>query len=394
MMKICQVVPCFFYEEHIQGLAVEKGYHLGGVEKHAYNLSRELSRRNQVNVLTTRSPRHNELTELRTDYAISRISRGFTFYSSSVPLSLIEHLDPKDYDIIHAHTPNLGIADLAALRNLRKRTPFVLTYHNDISKEGLLGGMLSTTYNNIFGRYLLKHSDIIIATTQGYASNSQQLKKHHSKIRIIPNGVDTEEFRPGISGETIRRRHNIGSDSKMVLFVGCIDHYKGCDYLLSSFCKVLKEVPDAFLVYVGSGPLRSELEKQAKKLGIDSRVVFTGYVRDDVLPLYYAACDLFVLPSVSSHEGFGMVQLEAMASAKPVISTTLPGVRDVDPEEVATVHVPPKDDSALSAGIVRLLKDDPARAYMGDSGRKLVLERYSWKKVAGMTQEVYGEAIR
>ncbi|RLI44918.1 hypothetical protein DRO64_03225, partial [Candidatus Bathyarchaeota archaeon] len=356
-MKICQVVPYFPYKEHLQGCPIEDGYHIGGVERHVYNLSTELAKLNhEVTIITTRSPSHDHLSDI-TDFKVIRIPIDLRVYSSPVSFGLL-NLTFKEFDIIHAHTPVPFAADLVAIKNLKERKPFILTYHNDVSKHGTFGKFISMAYNSIFGRLLLKHSDIIIATTKSYALHSRQLRKYLHKVVVDPNGVDIKKFRPNLGKERIRERYGIDKNAKIVLFVGRLDTYKGCKHLLLAFDIVARKIENAYLVLVGRGPLESTLRKTVTKLGLKSRVFFAGYVKDEELPYYYASSDVFVLPSISEHEGFGVVQLEAMACGKPVIATNIPGVSEVDPRELATIHVPPRDERALAEAILTILKNE------------------------------------
>lgn len=391
-MKICQVVPYFPYKEHLQGRPIEDGYHIGGVERHVYNLSIELAKLNhEVTVITTRSPSHDHLSDI-TGFEVIRIPIDLRVYSSPVSFGLL-NLTFKEFDIIHAHTPVPFAADLVAIKNLKERKPFILTYHNDVSKDGTFGKFISMAYNSIFGRLLLKHSDIIIATTKSYALHSRQLRKYLHKVVVVPNGVDIKKFHPNLDKERIRERYGIDKNAKIVLFVGRLDTYKGCDHLLSAFAIIVRKIKNAYLILVGKGPLEPVLRKTATKFGIKSRVLFAGYVKDEELPYYYASCDVFVLPSISEHEGFGIVQLEAMACGKPVITTKIPGVIEVDINETASIHVPPRDYKALATALLTLLKNKRLAKEMGRRGRKLIEEKYSLEKVTKKIIKLYKNVL-
>jgi len=387
-MKICQVVPYFPYKEHLEGFPVESGYHIGGVERHVYNLSIELTKLNhKVTIITTQSPNYNCLSDV-VGLDIIRVPIDFRIYSSPVSLSIL-NLTLEEFDVIHAHTPVPLIADLVAVKNLKERKPFVLTYHNDVNKEGLFGKFIAMVYNCSFGSLLLKHSDVIITTTKSYALHSRQLRKYLHKVTVIPNGVDTKRFHPKLDKNKIREKYGIDKDAKIVLFVGRLEAYKGCEYLLSAFSIIARKVKNVYLILVGRGPLESSLKETAIKLGIKKRVFFAKYVRDEELPYYYAACDVFVLPSISEHEGFGIVQLEALACGKPVITTNIPGVKEVDAKELATIHIPPKDERSLAEAILAVLKNEKLAIKMGRNGRKLVEEKYSWQKVVDKLLATY-----
>jgi glycosyltransferase involved in cell wall biosynthesis len=279
------------------------------------------------------------------------------------------------------------IADLAGIKSFKKR-PFVLTYHNEIGKEDILGNIVSQIYNVTLGNFLLTRANLIIATTQSYAKDSMQLRKHLQKVRIIPNGVDVEIFNSRLDGHEIREKYDLDETAKIILFVGRLDHYKGCHYLINAFSRVLNDIPEARLILVGKGPLEMELRSQIRKKGLTSKIILAGYVRDKDLPNYYGASDLFVLPSISFHEGFGLVQLEAMACGKPVITTTLSGVAEVDSEGTCSIHVPPKDEISLAEAIKHLLKKCRVMEDMAKNARKKAIN-YSWENVVKKLEVTY-----
>jgi glycosyltransferase involved in cell wall biosynthesis len=391
-MKICQVSPRFPYKEHLEGKAIEKSYPVGGVSQVVYHLSKELSRLdNDITIITTKSPRHYDLSEpYLKNVSICRVPIDIRIFSSSlIALRMFKSLIPSEYDVIHAHTPVPLVAEIAALRNLRKKSPFILSYQNDVGKEGFLGNIATMVYRSTFGRFLLEHSDVIVTSTKSYAMNSKPLARHLHKVKTIPNGVDITRFHQEIDRSTIRRKHFLDENSKVLLFVGRLDLYKGCDYLVRAVAAAIKELPPVYLILVGIGPEKAGLRAIAKELGIDSNTIFAGFVSDEDLPYYYAACDIFVLPSVSPLEGFGVVQLEAMACGKPVITTTIPGPSEVDTEGLATIHVPPRDIEALTDAITKLISNEDLARKMGEKGRRLVEAKYTWSKIARDISGIY-----
>jgi glycosyltransferase involved in cell wall biosynthesis len=134
------------------------------------------------------------------------------------------------------------------------------------------------------------------------------------------------------------------------------------------------------------------LKAQAKFLGIEDRVVFMGYVPDDVLPEVFRMADVFVLPSVSS-EAFGIVVLEAMASGVPVVATDVGGIPEVVKENEAGLLVPPGNELELREAIQKLLNDEELRKQYGSKGRKAVEEKYSWDKVVVEIEKIYEEIL-
>lgn len=394
-MRICQIVPRFPFKENFDGKEIIH-YHIGGVERHVYEISKILKDKgHSITVLTTQSPnKHDKYHEID-NLDVRRIHYGISLYNSSIPFGLLR-FELNDYDLIHAHTPTPMIADLACLKNCKK-VPFILTYHNDINKDGYMGKLVSYIYNRTLGEFLLKNSDSIITTSRSYIDTSK-IKKFSPKIRIIPNGIDPRKFNKSVNIndiKIIKMRHDIPLESKMVLYVGALEEYKGIKYLLDAFKKILdNENIDIYLFIIGSGTLLNILKEMSETMKISDRVIFPGYVSDYELPYYYSACDFLVLPSISEKEGFGIVQLEAMASGKPVISTNMPGVKEVDREQLASICIPRKDSYSLSKAMIKLIKNEKMCVRLGINGMKLVEEKYSWEKIVNDIEKLYYEVIR
>jgi rhamnosyl/mannosyltransferase len=148
---------------------------------------------------------------------------------------------------------------------------------------------------------------------------------------------------------------------------------------------------DARLLIVGEGPCRPALERIVSTLGLHDRVALLGAI-PDVAP-YYEACDVFVLPSISRNEAFGLVQLEAMAAGKPVVNTSIgSGVAHACPPGLAGQAVPPADPGALARAIRRLLADPELRHTLGAAGRARVATEFSAAAMVRQTLNIYQQA--
>ena len=177
----------------------------------------------------------------------------------------------------------------------------------------------------------------------------------------------------------------------LVLFVGRLVYYKGVDVLLEA----LRLTERARLAIVGVGPLFTRLAEQAARLGITERMKFLGAVPDDRLRSLYKCARFLVLPSVASSEAFGMVQLEAMAAGRPVISTDLKsGVPYVNRHGVTGLIVPPSDPRALAAAMKALLDDEPRALALGQAAQQRVLTEFHVDKVVDAHIELYANLLR
>jgi phosphatidylinositol alpha-1,6-mannosyltransferase len=171
-----------------------------------------------------------------------------------------------------------------------------------------------------------------------------------------------------------------------VLCVGRLVQHKGIEQLIDAMPLL---PPPARLLIVGEGDMRAQFEERARASAASDRITFLGRATHAELPDIYRGCDVFVLPSVSRLEAFGIVALEAMASGLPVVASDIPGVREVVEEGVEGRLANPLDPRDLADKINDLLVDPLRRARYGRNGRAKVLRDYTWEHVAARVHEVY-----
>ena len=241
---------------------------------------------------------------------------------------------------------------------------------------------------------VLNSVDRVIGVSHHEMELLQQIIKFDtSKIRYIPNGIDFSRFEPIPKPEPFKKKFKLKPNNNIILYAGRLASNKGLEVLLSSAPTVLKEHQDTMFVFVGEDEgMLHKLTKQAKKLGISKRVLFTGHIKSEELFLSaFAACDVFVLPS--EYEAFGIVLLEAQACKKPVIGTRVGGVPEAIGKEGAGIVVEYDDADALAEAINELLGDEKKRKRMGELGRKRVKKNFTWENVVDQIEEVYKELI-
>ncbi|MCR4407960.1 MAG: glycosyltransferase family 4 protein [Anaerolineae bacterium] len=193
-------------------------------------------------------------------------------------------------------------------------------------------------------------------------------------------------------GTAIRARYLRGGISKLVLFAGRLGPQKDLPNLLRSAVLVLHQHPDVLFLLVGSGREELRARRLAEELGVTGLVVFAGAVPYAQMPAYFAACDLFVLPSV--YEGNARVLAEAAAAAKPVVATDVSGTQDTVIDGETGYIVPIGQPEVLAQGMIRLL-DDPARAAeMGRRAREHVLALYDEQRLLSGFAELWEATAR
>jgi len=211
-------------------------------------------------------------------------------------------------------------------------------------------------------------------------------------VTVVPNGVDCERYHPNVNDAEIIE--SLSLDHKfMLLFVGALTKwhgYKGLDILLEALKLVVKSHPNLLLLVVGDGELKQFYFSLSQRLGVASNVIFVGDVPDDLLPHYYAASDVLVLPSRDMSEGFGLTLLEANASGRPVIASNVGGIPSVVKNGYNGLLVQPNDPVALANAITRLEKNRREARTMGCNGRRFA-EMHDWSNTASQTERIYAE---
>ncbi len=287
----------------------------------------------------------------------------------------------RSADVIHAHFPN-PLADLTLWLGAR-RVPLVLTYHSDVVRQAALMQL----YRPLL-RWLLRRATRIVLATPPQLDHSPVLQPYRAKCEIIPFGLDLGRFLtppPAPAPPGIELARAAAGGRPILLNIGRLVGYKGQRYLIEA----LREL-DAVVWLVGTGPLREELERTALAVGVHDRVRFWGEVDDTLLPALLRACDIFVLPSITPNEAFGLVQVEAMASGKPVISCQLAsGVPYVNLHGRTGLVVPPADTAALAAAGKKLCAEPDLRASMGAEGRARAQQEFSLETMIGRYWQLF-----
>ncbi len=372
-MKIVQISPWFHP-------------HLGGVESHVYSISSELVRRgHEVIVVTTRHKKDLPAHETIEDIQISRLKPVATVLRTPIVPKVKKVLRSMNADVLHAHSPPPLSAYYASKSAHECKVPFVLTYHCDIEIPSIFGLVIEEVFRRTLGVRTTRRANKIIVTTETYAATSRAVWRYSPVV--IPNPVDYELFQPDVNGGTIRQELGIARGENVVLWLGRVVVHKGIEDLIEA----AQFVENTKFIVGGEGPYLNTIKRMAKSLGIESKVIFTGRVPKAKLPLFYAACDLFVLPSVSRLEAFGIVALEAMSSGKPVVVTDMPGVREVVTDGVEGLLADPLNAEDLAEKINTLLSNPELRERMGNDGREKVIEKFSIKAIVDRLESVYKE---
>ena len=234
-------------------------------------------------------------------------------------------------------------------------------------------------------RSVVNASDVAIAISQPTLDEFASLGVREDKMKIVYPSVDPQVFHPAVKGDRVRGMLGL-EGAKVIATVARLGIIKGHDMVIKALPAVVKRVPNAVYLIVGKGPERERLERLVVERGMQDHVVFAGYVPDEELPEYYAACDVFIMASirVPNHdvEGFGIVYLEASACAKPVIGGRTGGVPEAVAEGESGLLVDPLREEEIRDALIRLLTDESYAKRLGTQGRERVEREFSWGRSA------------
>lgn len=356
---------------------------IGGMQTHAAHLTRALDRRGvrQV-VITTRPPgapardRMGERAEVWRFGLPVPVARQL--YAPPAAAALMRAA--AQGDVIHAH---LG-EDLAALPAAvwaarRHSVPLVVTVHLSLRHTFSPDGPRSTAFRALGAlaeRWGLRYADRVIALTPRLAALMVAAGLAPERIRVIPSGVDSGEWR----GDP--RDPLPGVPRPRLVFVGRLVRQKGVRTLVAATRLLSRR--DAHLVLVGDGPEGAALEAAARDAGLAGRLHITGFRPHREIPAYLRHGDVFVLPSI--YEELGSALLEAMRAGLPIVATCAGGIPDAVGD--AALLVAPGDSAALAAAVDGLLGDRSEAVRLGGRGRERA-RRYEWEDLSARVLETY-----
>lgn len=245
---------------------------------------------------------------------------------------------------------------------------------------------------------LLETADRVVATSPQEKEHMRSLVSSKDNIDIISGGTDIEQF-GSIARSTARRELGIAPEAKVVLYAGSFDPRSGIETLVRAVS--LSAVPKADLKLIigggwrageSDGKERDRIGSIVEELGLSDITSFRGGLSRDILPAYYAAADVCVVPS--HYEPLGLVALEAMACGTPVIASSVGGLKyTVVPQETGLL-APPKNEAVFADAIDRLLGDSLWRQQLGHTARQRVETYFSWDRIASQLSQLYTQLLQ
>jgi glycogen synthase len=373
----------------------------GGLARHVRKLSEELVGQGADVDVLTRGPQ-DAGGEDRRGVSVHRVCEPTWPRDLDRFLEWVQHMnedmlvrgrelaEERSYDLIHGH--DWLVAHACAALSDQLGVPYLTTIH--ATEHGRHQGWVDKppqSHIHAIERWMAHRADSVITCShymRGHVADIFDLDER--RITVIPNGIDPRDLRPVDDLRALRARF-AAPEQKLVLLVGRLVYEKGFQLALDALPGVIRKVPGVRFLVAGSGTHEQELKAQAKRLGLDERGVFLGWIGDDALHSLYRIADLCVVPSL--YEPFGLVALEAMASGCPCIVADTGGLREVVPAgERVGLRFNGGDPEHLGVMIERLLVDEPLRDRLVAEASEHVLS-FDWSDVAQRTVGVYRQLV-
>uniref|UniRef100_UPI00047CB0E6 glycosyltransferase family 4 protein n=1 Tax=Clostridium beijerinckii TaxID=1520 RepID=UPI00047CB0E6 len=285
------------------------------------------------------------------------------------------------FDLIHFH--GAVVATAAVFLSKRLGIPLYSTVHFtyglNVDKHPYLKFLAQIE------KITLRECDRVITVSDHMSQELNQLYDISSLLMVIPNGVNLQKFNGTNTGYIESLPSNF-KGKKIVLFVGRLAEEKGVDYLLRSFNNILERDSEVRLLIAGQGRQELEIKSLCKKLNLENYVNFMGFINDTDICELYKVADVVVIPS--TYEPFGLVALEAMASGKPIVVTSVGGLKDIPINNESGIIIPPGDENAIVEAVDKILSDNLFAKYLGKNALERAKE-FDWNDIAKATIDAY-----
>jgi len=266
----------------------------------------------------------------------------------------------------------------------RCKLPTIISVHNAFPRQQLSSWHLPIArqaFSSVKGVYAVSASAL-----QHFLAIYRDLIPADARLAVIPNSVDTERFKPSPAHRaTARAGWGIPASGLVLGCVARLAEQKQPAALVALFAALQAQLPQLYLVLIGTGPLEPDLRADVRRRGLEHRVIFAGFQErvEELIP----GLDLHIL--MSRNEGFGIATIEAMACGVPAVGTDVPGTADVLAGAPGGLLIPANDEAQAVAAVSDLLRDPARRAIMGQAGRADVIERFGEARVAELVRAFY-----
>lgn len=364
------------------------GFSLGGIAKYAEYMDRvsEYAPVEMHNLCITRGDKHTD------EEALRRLRARIIRVRSLFDLSWMSQLKPAIREVnpraIMTHAFNGYAVGYVARKLMGTGLPMIASYHGAYYAPTLAKKLIAPIYNG-FGDFVLRrHADAIVTVARHCANELRARGVDAKKITVVHNGIPdcvmTMEDR-----RRLRQEWGANAETIIVLAASQLVPYKGLDYLIEGYSRLLSRHPSVSLMILGMGPYESNLKQHVARLGLEKRITFGG-MRNDIAACLSAA-DIFVLPSLL--EAHSIALLEAMRAGKAIIATDVGGNTESVRDAREGLIVPPADSAALADALERLIESNALRESLGKNARARYLEEFTEQRMIEKTAKWLTEAV-
>lgn len=388
-MRVLHVIPSYL-----------PAYRYGGPIWSVHNLNKWLVRKGvEVTVYTTNID-GNKVLDVPAGQEVVRDGVKIYYwpvsfrpwqYSSEMRKSLAKNI--SGFDLVHITSVFLSASTLGAYYARKYQKSYIVSPRGSLMLAPLMKKFLKKKfYLALLEERNLTHASAIHFTSDLERKEYGDLGLPCKSALVIPNGLGEEELGIEAPAGLFRSKFNIARDRKIVLFLSRISWKKGLDTLIPAFALVKKDYPEAVLVIAGGDDegYKENVQLLITNYQLQDSVIFTDMLLGKEKTAAYKDSDVFVLPSYS--ENFGQVVLEAMHFGLPVVLTPGVGVAH-RVEQAGAGLVVKKEKEQLKEAILRILQNKSLASKMGEQGRKLIQEEFSWPEIAGQFIKAYNNLI-
>jgi glycosyltransferase involved in cell wall biosynthesis len=377
-------------------------FKVGGLASHVYDLSKMLVKKGyNIHIVTCSFPG-------APDYEVVDGVHVHRFDAYEIPApeflqwdlnmnilmerKAIEIIKKHDIDIIHAHDWLVASAAIGLKHLFRK--PLIATIHS--LERGRRNGLFNDGQQMIdqIENLLIQEAWHNVVCSQYMQSLCHfSFRFPNDKMTIIPNGVRYNDFSVKLSkGDAVKHHKKYAQiKEQIVSYIGRLVPEKGVNVLLGAVKPVLEKIPNIKFVIAGEGWHRNELQRIAKELKIEDKVLFTGYLPEEDFLAYFNVSDILVVPS--TYEPFGIVALEGMATKTPIIVSDVGGLSEIVDHQWTGMKVPADNSQALADSIIELLTNEILRNRIVSNAIDKLKHVYDWSIIADHTIKVYQNVL-
>ncbi len=271
--------------------------------------------------------------------------------------------------------------------SINKKVPIVLEYNGSeiwVAKNWGNRDIKGIGISERIERLTFEKADLITCVSAPLKEQLIDMGIEADKIIVTPNGVNPDMYHPDIDGTYIREKYDIAKDNIVIGFIGTFGVWHGAEILASAYAELVKEFENIHLLMIGDGAKMSEVREIIQSNHLEARATLTGIVPQKEGPLYLAACDILVSPTLRNPDGtpfFGSPTklFEYMAMGKGIVASDIDQMSEVLEDEKTALLVEPNSVSAVREAIAKLIMDKELRLSLGKNAREEVCNKYTWK---------------